>query len=140
MSEVQPLLQEVTTDYNRVKRVLNAAKHPTFIGRQQVAHVADNGGALVWCIDGEDVAVSLVDTRRSVLMALSVARPAQGIGSRVMAYIRPNWARVIESKVSWFEKNGYERVGKPTKGRTLWTQIMVRKGLRALGQRIRLLR
>lgn len=139
MPIMRPLIQEVTTDYSRAKRLLNRARHPAFVGREQFSKSATNGGALIWLLDGEDVAVSLVDTRRSVLIALSVARPGEGIGSRIVEYVRPNWARVVGEKVTWFEARGYARVGQPTKGRTLWTQIMMRRGLSALGERVRLL-
>lgn len=140
MSEMRHLIQTVTTDYDRVKRVMTKARHPTFIGREQVTRSAVNGGVLVWTMDGEDVATSIVDTRRSVLLALSVARPSEGIGGRVLQYIRPNWARVVAHKVDWFSRHGYECVGRRTKGKTLETQIMVRRGLRSLGARVALLR
>ena len=136
---MRPLIQAVTSDYDRVKSVMSKARHPTFIGREQVQRIADNGGAIVWVMDGVDVAVSLVDTRRSVLLALSVVRQGEGIGGRVLEYIRPNWARVVESKVPWFERHGYERVGRITQGKTLRTQVMVRRGLRSLGERVALL-
>lgn len=137
---MSPLVQAVTTDYDRTKRVLNKARHPAFVGREQLTRWADNGGVIVWTMDGDDVAVSIVDTKRSVLMALSVVRQGEGIGARIIDYIRPNWARVVSGKVSWFERRGYECVGRPTKGATLETQLMVRKGLRALGSRVALLR
>ena len=139
MPSMQPLIQEVTEDYARVKRVLDKARHPTFIGGETVKREASSGGVLVWTMDCEDVAVSIVSVRRSCLLALSVLRPCEGIGSRVLAYIRPNWARVITDKVAWFEKNGYTRVGQPMQARKLATQIMVRNGLSALGERVRLI-
>lgn len=140
MSELQPLLQEVTADYDRVKRIMSRARHPTFIGRDQVDRQTKNGGVIVWTMGGEDVAVSIVDVRRSCLLALSVIRQGVGIGSRVMTYVRPNWARVIDTKVEWFAKNGYTPVGRPMKARTLTTQIMMRNGLRSLGERIALIK
>lgn len=138
------LIQSVTVDYKRFKRVLNAARHPTFIGPKQFKQLSNDGGAIVWVLVDDtsqrEVAVSLVDVRRSCLIALSVAEPGAGLGARVMEYLRPNWARVVSSKVEWFERRGFKCVGRPIKSRALMTQIMVRDYLKALGSRVRLLR
>ena len=138
------LIQSVTVDYKRFKRVLNAARHPTFVGSNQFEQLSNDGGASVWVLVDDtsqrDVAASLVDVKRSCLIALSVAEPGAGLGARVMEYLRPNWARVISTKVDWFERRGFKCVGQPMKARTLTTQIMVRNDLKSLGPRVRLLR
>lgn len=138
------LIQSVTVDYARFKRVLNRARHPTFIGRGQFQNNSNDGGAIVWVLMDEtsqrDVAASLVDVKRSCLIALSVAEPGMGLGAKIMEYLRPNWARVISTKVEWFERRGFKCVGRPMKSRALTTQIMVRNDLKSLGSRVRLLR
>lgn len=48
----------------------------------------------------------------------------------------PNFARMVEHKIGWFEKRGYIRIGKMKKGQTLNTQIMARKKLFALAGRL----
>lgn len=136
------LIQKVTEDYALVKRILNKARHPAFIGRESFGRWASNGGALVWFLDGEPVAASLVNTKTSVLMALSVVLEfqGQGIGQRIIEYIKPNWARVLESKTKWFERLGYVCVGTLKQGQPLRTQIMVRSDLKTLGKRVAILK
>lgn len=138
------LIQSVTVDYRRFKNVLNRARHPTFVGPKQFRQLSNDGGAIIWVAMDDttqrDVAASLVDVKRSCLIALSVAEPGAGIGAKVMEYLRPNWARVVSTKVEWFERRGFKCVGRPMKSRALTTQIMVRNDLKSLGSRVRLLR
>lgn len=127
-----------STEYRRFKHVLNAAKHPTFIGRQQVASAIRNGGGLVFTFEGEDVAVALVNPRLNVIVVLSVTASHQGhgMGSAVLKYLQANFARVVESAAAFFERNGYVKIGELKQGRKLRTQIMVRKDLIGLAGRI----
>ncbi|MDE2098299.1 MAG: hypothetical protein KGL39_13685 [Patescibacteria group bacterium] len=82
-------------------------------------------------MNDEDAAVAVVNIRRGVLLVLNVA-PAyrsQGVGRFLLNYLRPNFARVIESAVPWFERNGYACTGTPKQGRKFKTYVMIRKEL-----------
>lgn len=125
-------------EYRRFKQVLNAARHPTFVGRDTFDNIAREGGAFVFCRDGEDIAVALVKTRHSVLTALSVAKGAQGsgVGTFAVDFLRPNWVRATAAAVAFFERLGYQAVGAPRVGRSLTTQVMVRSSLLQLAGRV----
>lgn len=136
---VEPLR---SSEYARFKRVLNAASHPTFIGRETYGRNAREGGAFVFRLGGNDVAVALVKPRHGVLLALSVARAAQGrgVGRFALLFLVPNWVRAVESAVPFFERLGYVCVGAPKQGRRLVTRVMVRSELRSLAGRLQRLR
>ena len=124
-------------EYARIRRILNRG-HPVFIGPDQVNRAIRLGGC--WCavIDGEDVAVGIVNPRRSVLLALNVhpSHRGHGLGGRLLTYLAPNWVRATEERVSWFEARGFQPVGAPKQGRSLRTQIMVRSDLIGLAGRL----
>ena len=128
-----------TQDYRRVKKILNAARHPTFLGRATISSCALNGGVNVYMLDGEDVAVSVVNPRLNTLLALSVVKNRQGvgIGEWVLRYVQTNFARVIAERVPYFEKRGYVTIGKPTRGKKLITRTMVKESLIGLAGRLR---
>lgn len=127
-----------TSDYRRVKAILNQGRHPTFIGRQQVLCAARNGGVLVFCHAGKDVAVALVNPRLNVLTVLCVLplHRRHGLGSACLTYLQCSFARVLEAAVPFFERNGYVSVSKLKRGRSLNTQVMVRKDVMELAGRI----
>ena len=128
-----------TNEYRRAKRILDRARHPTFVGRSTVLRAAQDGGLLFYMVGDEDVAVTVINARNSTLLALSVIGEHQGhgLGGAILEYLRPNFARVIESKVGWFEARGYISIGEPKIGRKFKTQIMVRAKLRELAGRVR---
>lgn len=103
-------------DYERAKRVFDAAKHPGFIGRELVFRAAKQGQAVIAVLEGADVGVALVAKEK--LLALSVALSAQGrgIGPALMRHTKPAWVSAIETRVGFFEKLGYSRVGAPKVG------------------------
>jgi GNAT superfamily N-acetyltransferase len=103
-------------DYERCKRVLNAARHPGYVGREMFWRCATTGGATVAVLEGKDVGVSLVAGKK--LLVLSVIQSAQrcGIGRRLLAHARPAWVSAIQSRVPWFEARGYVCVGAPKVG------------------------
>ena len=127
-----------STEYQRLKNVLNAGRHPTFIGRMQMQQTARNGGVVVFSYQGQDVAAALVNPRLNVLTVLCVA-PAHrnhGLGAAILTYLQANFARVLESAIEYFVRQGYVAIGDIKQGRTLSTQIMVRKDLMNLAGRI----
>lgn len=128
-----------TDEYRRAKRLLDQGKHPTFLGRQTVLRSAQDGGLLFYTLHGFDVAVTVVNARNSTLLAMNVlpSHREHGLGCAVMEYLRPNFVRAIDNKVSWFERRGYISVGEPKQGRKFKTQIMVRAELRELAGRVR---
>jgi GNAT superfamily N-acetyltransferase len=128
-----------TNEYRRAKRILDQARHPTFVGRQTVLHAAQDGGLLFYTLDDQDVAVTVVNARNSTFIAFSIipAHQSHGLGTAIVEYLRPNFVRVITEKVPWFEQRGYLSIGEPKIGRKFKTQIMVRMELRDLAGRVR---
>jgi len=99
---------------------------------------ARNGGVVVFSYQGQDVAAALVNPRLNVLTVLCVA-PAHrnhGLGAAILTYLQANFARVLESAIEYFVRQGYVAIGDIKQGRTLSTQIMVRKDLMNLAGRI----
>jgi len=98
-----------------------------------------NGGIYLFQYAGEDVAVAMINCRLSSLNVLNVLpdHRKHGLGQAVVAYLRPNFARVIESAVPFFERCGYVCVGCWHQGRRLRTIVMVRDELRSLVGRLR---
>jgi GNAT superfamily N-acetyltransferase len=103
-----------------------------------IASAAKNGGVFLFQFAGRDAAVAIVNPRLNVLLALAVTPSHQGhgLGSAVLRYLACNFARVESRAVGFFERNGFVSVGEPKKGKTLYTQIMVRDSLRSLAGRI----
>lgn len=127
-------------EYERIKRLLNRGRHPTFIGRAMVARCTHNGGLLFFVAEnGVDAAAALVNPARGVLLVLNVepAMRGRGVGEFALNYIKPNFARVVESAVPWFEARGYTAIGTWKQGRSLRTRVMVRAALPALAGRLR---
>jgi len=125
-------------EYPRAKKLFDAGRHPTFIGPDMVARHASTGGLLFATWEGADVAVALMNVRRSVLLVLTVVPACQGygLGDAIVRYVAPIWVRVIEANVPWFERRGFEAVGALKQGRTLRTQIMVHSDVRRLAGRV----
>lgn len=125
-------------EYARVKTLFNAGRHPAFMGPNQVDRMIALGGVWFASLDGVDVAAAIVHPRRSVLIALNVSpkHRGHGLGSVFLRYLAPNWARVIEDRVPWFEAQGFQSVGQLKQGRALRTQIMVRSDLIGLAGRL----
>lgn len=125
-------------EYARAKTLLNQGRHPAFIGRSTYDRCARDGGALFFTVGTTDVAVALVNAKNSTLLALNVhpEHRGHGLGAAVIQFLRPNFARVIDTKVDWFTTRGYLPVGAPKQGRTHQTQVMVRSELRELSGRV----
>lgn len=125
-------------DYRRAKALLNAGRHPAFVGPGMVARAAAHGG-LLFAVAGtgtrrQDAAVALVNPRNSTLLVLNVhpRRRGAGLGTAFLDYLRPNFARVLLSAVPWFQRRGHTPLGDPKPGRRFSTQVMVRRELIAL--------
>jgi len=118
-------------DYDRAKKVLNAAKHPGFVGRELFYRCATTGRACIAVVEEADLGVALI--AKDKLQALSVSLKAQGrgVGSALMAHLKPRWVSAIEEKVGWFERLGYRRVGASKVGANgkHATQLMERSDL-----------
>ncbi len=126
-------------DYKAFKKLLDQGKHPAFIGRDVFCRNAKNGGALLYYFSGELAGVSLINPHHGILLALNVhpAHRGHGLGRAIVNFLMPNFARVVEGKVGWFEGQGYVRVGKMKEGRRLNTQVMARGALFELAGRVR---
>lgn len=99
---------------------------------------ANNGGSLFYEFGGKAVAVSIVNPRFGILIALNVLpeHRSHGLGGAILRFLMPNFARVLENKVPWFEKQGYRSIGKPKLGVSLKTQVMVREALFGLAGKV----
>jgi hypothetical protein len=126
------------SDYKTFKHVLDKGRHPAFIGRDTFSGNADNGGALIYEYENEPIAVSLINPKYGILLALNVTpeHRSHGLGRAILNFLVPNFARVIESKVPWFKSCGYIAVGNLKKGQSLNTQIMAREALFTLAGRL----
>ncbi len=132
------VIQAKSEEYKRIKTILNKGTHPTFIGRTLVLKCTMNGGATIWQYHGEDIGVALVNPKYNVLMVLNVLPQHRnhGIGSAMLRYLQCNFARVLESAVPFFERNGYKAIGQMKTGKRLRTQIMVKASLIPLAGRV----
>jgi len=59
-------------DYIKAKNIFNKGRHPAFIGHDMVTHNARNGDLLFFFIENNIAAVSLVNPKRNILLALNV--------------------------------------------------------------------
>jgi len=131
-------IQVKSSEYSRIKGILNRGKHPTFIGRQLVLFNGRNGGAFVFRFGGEDLATAIVNPATNCLLVLNVlpAHRSHGLGAAIVRFLQCNFARVVESAVPWFERNGYVSRGALKQGRRLKTQVMVKSSLLTLAGRV----
>jgi hypothetical protein len=97
-----------------------------------------NGGAFVFAFGGEDIAVAIVNPALNCLTVLNVSpsHRTHGLGSVILRYLQCNFARVLESAVPFFERNGYTARGKMKTGKRLKTQVMVKSSLLTLAGRV----
>ena len=97
-----------------------------------------NGGCTIFRFDGEDIGVSIVNPMKNVLLVLNVdsRHRSHGLGTAILRYVQANFARVLESAVPWFERNGYTCVGSLKRGDSLNTQVMIKSSLIPLAGRI----
>lgn len=118
-------------DYWLFKSILNKGRHPAFIGRSTMQRNALNGGALFYKLKDEIVAVSLINPHHGILLCLNVLpiHRGHGLGQAIMKFLIPNFSRVLEARVSFFESLGYKKIGSLKKGRSLNTQLMARSAL-----------
>lgn len=100
-----------------------------------------NGGVFVFSHAGIDVACACVNPKTNTLMVLNVLpeHRSHGLGSALLRYLQANFARVVESAVPFFERNGYTAVGAMKCGNSLNTQVMVKSSLIPLAGRLALL-
>lgn len=126
-------------EYHQLKRVLDRAYFPTFIGRQSVQMQVPNGGVTLYEYAGDTIGATVINVNLGILNVLAVVPEHQGhhLGRAILAYTRPNFARVIEQKVGWFEAHGYTSLGAMHMGRRFRTQVMVRGELMQLAGRAR---
>ena len=97
-----------------------------------------NGGCTIFQYGGEDVALSIVNPMTNVLLVLNVSpqHRSHGLGTALLRYVQPNFARVLESAVPFFARNGYTKVGELKRGNKLNTQIMIKSSLITLAGRL----
>lgn len=121
-----------------MKAIIDRGKHPTFIGRKLVLSCTRNGGCTIFRFRGEDIAVSIVNPRSNVLLVLNVVpeHRSHGLGTAILRYVQANFARVLESALPFFQRNGYSPVGKLKRGNRLNTQVMIKSSLIPLAGRL----
>lgn len=127
-----------TSDYARIKALLNTGRHPTFIGRNLIRRCAMNGGCMIFSAGGQDVACAVVNPAINVLLVLNVHpdHRSHGLGGAILDYLKCNFARVLESAMPFFARNGYQAVGAMHQGKRWKTQVMIKSSLIALAGRV----
>ena len=67
-----------------------------------------NGGAMVYTFGGVDIAVSVVNPKLNTLLVLNVLpeHREHGMGAAILRYLQCSFARVLESAIPFFERNG----------------------------------
>ena len=85
-----------------------------------------------------DVAVAIVNPAINCLLVLCVhpEHRGHGLGGALLAYLQCNFARVLESAVPFFARNGYQAIGEPHSGKSLKTQVMIKSDLIPLAGRV----
>lgn len=128
-------------EYSRVKQILNRGKHPAFIGRQMIQTYVKNGGIFVFTVAESDAACAAVNPKSNTLMVLNILpeHRSHGLGSAILRYLQANFARVVETAVPFFERNGYTPVGAMKRGNSLNTQVMIKSSLIPLAGRLAVL-
>jgi GNAT superfamily N-acetyltransferase len=97
-----------------------------------------NGGAFLFRFRNMDIAVAIVNPKLNCLLVLNVepTHRGHGIGGAILRYLQCNFARVLESAVPFFQRNGYTSRGKMKTGKRLKTQVMVKSSLLTLAGRV----
>lgn len=116
-------------DYDRAKKILNAAKHPGFVGRELFFRCATTGQVAVAVDDDSDAGVAMVAKGKLLALSVDVKCQGRGIGQALMARTQPEWVSAIAERIGWFEKLGFQAVGAPKVGQNGKTavQLMQRK-------------
>lgn len=119
--------------------MLDTGNHPAFIGEQCFQRNAENGGCLFYLLRDQPIAITIINPRKGILLAMNVHpdHRGHGLGGVILQFIIPNFVRALDSKVEWFEKRGYRRIGLPKKGITLKTQLLAREALFHLAGNLR---
>ncbi len=96
-----------------------------------------NGGVMVFSFGGKDVSVAVVNPAINTLLVLNIhpEHRGHGLGSALLWYLQCNFARVLESAIPFFERNGYQVVGSLKQGKSL--SALFCRSLRYCGLRLR---
>jgi hypothetical protein len=103
-----PTIEFVTLrpdEYDRAKKVLNAAKHPGFVGRELFYRCATTGQAVIAVLDTKDVGVALIAKGKLQALSVDVRCQGHGVGAQLVNHLQPQWVQAIAEKISWFEKS-----------------------------------
>lgn len=132
------LEQGRAADARRAKRALDVGKHPAYLSVARLESASRKGGVFYAVFDGMDLGVAVIRPAVSSLTALNIhpEHRSHGLGGALLRWVAPNWARVIESAVPWFEQHGFEAIGPPRQGRRHKTFVMVRSDLIRLAGRL----
>ncbi len=119
--------------------ILDRGKHPTFIGRSLVLRSTRNGGVTIFRFAHHDIALAIVNPSTNVLLVLNVDphHRSHGLGTAILRYTQASFARVLESAVPFFERNGYTSTGELHRGKALNTRVMILSSLIPLAGRLR---
>jgi GNAT superfamily N-acetyltransferase len=125
-------------EYSRAKAILNAGKHPTFIGKNLYLTASRNGGVLFFNVGGRDAAVAIIQPATNCLLVLCVHPNfrSNGLGRAALEYCHVSFARVVDFAVPFFEHCGFVAIGEPKQGKRFKTQVMVLASLKTLAGRI----
>lgn len=92
----------------------------------------------MFAADDMDVACAVVNPKTNTLLVLNIVpeHRSHGLGSALLRFLQCNFARVVETAVPFFERNGYSKVGALKRGNSLNTQVMVKSSLIPLAGRM----
>lgn len=104
------------SDYDRAKKILDAARHPGFVGRELFFRCSTTGSVTVATLDGTDVGVMMIAKHKVQALSVIVKAQGHGVGAALVGHLKPRWVNAIGERVPWFEKRGYRCVGAPKVG------------------------
>lgn len=93
---------------------------------------------MIFSAGGQDVACAVVNPAINVLLVINVHpdHRSHGLGGAILDYLKCNFARVLESAMPFFARNGYQAVGAMHQGKRWKTQVMIKSSLIALAGRV----
>lgn len=106
-------------EYDRAKKILDRARHPAFIGRDQFERYSVKGVVFVAVIDGEDTGITMVDGKgKGVAQSVAASHQGRGIAIAMLGHHAPKFISIIGAKVHVYERCGYVREGPPDVGQS----------------------
>lgn len=104
-------------EFERGKKILDRARHPAFVGRDQFERYASKGTVFVAVVDSEDVGITMIDGKgKGVAQGVAASHQRRGISTAMLGHYAPKFISIIGPKVELYERRGYVREGPPAVG------------------------